>query len=250
MMRSDEIIKILERNLRFYIMRFASLDNIVRDINSEIRRYVSDCYYYVAEETIVENETEIENIRAMVERANDDVRCRVNDHEVCIAYIKMRRAVIELPGGRQFWLIMSYEINKAEETQEETQAKNETLSTPAPKCQKFGYRYTSRTGARTQYYLIDADTWVVLEPTRRESSKAGARGSDVYCLSEDKWNRVIVVKLERSNSGKLSYEVIAPPGLEKYARELEEILATCGDFREMEETVERYVEARRLSRGG
>ena len=109
---TDKITKILEKYLRFYIMRFASLDDIISDINEEIRRYVSDCYYYVAEEPFIVDEFEIENIRAMVERAHDDVRCRADDREVSIAYIKMRRAVIELPNGYQFWLIMSYEINK------------------------------------------------------------------------------------------------------------------------------------------
>ena len=118
------------------------------------------------------------------------------------------------------------------------------------RCEKYYYRKNINMPGRTKYYLIDAGEWKILRPTRTERSRTKAHGDDVYCLPEEEWKRVVVVELERSNSGKLSYEVIAPPGLEKYARELEEILATCGDFREMEETVERYVEARRLSRGG
>jgi hypothetical protein len=113
-MKSDEIVKVLERNLRFYSTGFFDMDIIIRDINEEIKRHISaDCYYYVAEEPRIESEIEIENIKAKVERAHDDVRCRVNDHEVCIAYIKMRRAVIKLFDGREYWLILSYEIEKA-----------------------------------------------------------------------------------------------------------------------------------------
>ena len=112
-MRSDEIIKVLERNLRFYSTGFFDEDVITRDINEEIKRHISaDCYYYVAEEPFIENEIEIENygIRMIVERAHDDVRCSNES----IAYIKMRRAVVELPSGHQFWLVMSYEITPGE----------------------------------------------------------------------------------------------------------------------------------------
>jgi hypothetical protein len=115
------------------------------------------------------------------------------------------------------------------------------------KCETYYYRRNIGMPGRTLYILIDTGTWQVLEPTRKERSKTGAHGEDVYCLSEEVWNRVVVVALERSNSGKLSYEVIAPPGLEKYARELEELLQAASSFWEMEETVEMWVKGHRLA---
>jgi hypothetical protein len=116
-------------------------------------------------------------------------------------------------------------------------------------CREYSYRYNIKAPGRTKHYLIDATTWEVLRPTRTERSKTGAHGEDVYCLSEEVWGRVVVVALERSNSGKLRYKVIAPPGLEKYKEELEELLAKCGSFWEMEETIEMWAEAHHLGRG-
>jgi hypothetical protein len=109
-----EVIDIVTRNLRFYGSRFASLDDIVSDINDEIKRYAKlNCYYYVAEEPIVDDEVidEHHEVRMRIERAHDDVRCLAGDHEVSVAFIKVRRAVVEF-GGRQYWLILGYESER------------------------------------------------------------------------------------------------------------------------------------------
>jgi hypothetical protein len=116
------------------------------------------------------------------------------------------------------------------------------------KCESYYYRNTIKTGAKTRYYLVDVDAWEVLKPSRRERSKTGAHGEDIYCLEPEKWRNIIVVALKRSNSGKLSYEVIAPPGLEKYKGGLEELLRTASSFSEMEEAVETWVKAHYLAR--
>jgi hypothetical protein len=127
---------------------------------------------------------------------------------------------------------------------------------PTVRCVEYDYRHTLKTGARTQYYLIDTREWKILEPTRRERSRTGAHGEDVYCLSEEVWSRVVVIGLERSNSGKLKYWAGSdnPQLRDTVAKEIEELLALCGEFWEMEETVEKYVEAKRLAssfgRGG
>jgi hypothetical protein len=114
------------------------------------------------------------------------------------------------------------------------------------KCKSYYYRKTIKTGARTQYYLIDAQRWEVLEPTRRERSKTGANGEDIYCLEPEKWRNIIVVALKRSNSGKLHYKVYTEnPELEKYVRELEYLLSRRRGFWDMEVTVESWVEIHR-----
>jgi len=112
------VIDIVKRNLQFYSSRFVSLDELANDINDEIKRYVSaDCYYYVDEEPVVEDETHDEHheVRMRIERASDDVRCRIDDNEVSVAYVRVRRAVVELTGGSQWWLILSYKIEKNDE---------------------------------------------------------------------------------------------------------------------------------------
>jgi len=113
-------------------------------------------------------------------------------------------------------------------------------------CREYSYRYTIKTGARTQYYLIDVERWEILEPTRKERSKTGAHGKDIYCLSKDVWDRTITVLLERSNSGKLHYEVLIPHAeLERYKQELEYLLSRRRGFWDMEVTIESWVEIRR-----
>jgi hypothetical protein len=112
------VIDIIKRNLMFYSSRFASLDDVVGDINEEITKYAkAECYYYIAEEPLVEDEAidEHHNVRMRIERAHDDVRCRIDNHEVIIAYVRVRRAVVELVSGVQYWLILSYKIEKNDE---------------------------------------------------------------------------------------------------------------------------------------
>jgi hypothetical protein len=118
---------------------------------------------------------------------------------------------------------------------------------PTVKCEELYYRHTIKTGARTQYTVIDTEEWKILEPTRTERSRSGAHGKDVYCLPKEVWDRTITVLLQRSNSGKLHYEVLIPHAtFEKYRTELEALLALAGDFEEMEETVRKYVTLRKM----
>jgi hypothetical protein len=117
---------------------------------------------------------------------------------------------------------------------------------PTVRCVEYDYRYTIKTGARTKYYVIRADTWEIVEPTRKERSRNGAHGKDVYCMEPEKWRNIIVVALERSNSGKLHYEVYTENReLEKYVRELEYLLSRRRGFWDMEVTVESWVEIHR-----
>jgi len=117
------------------------------------------------------------------------------------------------------------------------------------RCEELYYRKTIKTGARTQYYVIRADTWEILEPTRVERSRTKAYGKDIYCLPKEVWDKTMTVLLERSNTGKLHYEVLIPrAGLEKYKLELEALLALAGSFSEMEEAIMKYVAMRRMVR--
>jgi hypothetical protein len=114
-------------------------------------------------------------------------------------------------------------------------------------CKDYAYRYNIKTAGRTQYFLVDTISWKILEPTRRERSRTGAHGRDVYCLPESAWEGVLVVKLERSNSGKLSYNVITySEKVMKYAVDLEMFLARGKDFDHMVAIIVKYVEIERL----
>ena len=95
--------------------------------------------------------------------------------------------------------------------------------------------------------MIRVDTWEILEPTRVERSRTKAHGVDIYCLEESAWDMTMVVRLERSNSGKLHYEVLIPRAdLKRYKLELEALLALATSFSEMEETVMKYVSMRKM----
>jgi hypothetical protein len=120
---------------------------------------------------------------------------------------------------------------------------------PKVKCEEFEYRSNIRTPGRTLYVLIDTSKWEIVRPTRKERSKTGAHGKDVYCLSEEMWSRVVVVRLARSNSGKLKYWAGSdnPQLRDTVAKELEEVLRTASSFEDMVETVEKYVEAKYLA---
>jgi hypothetical protein len=121
------------------------------------------------------------------------------------------------------------------------------LALEAPtKCVELYYRHTIKTGARTQYYVIDVERWEILRPTRVERSRTRAHGKDIYCLPKETWDKTITVLLERSNSGKLHFEVLIPRAeYEIYRGELEYLLSRRRDFWDMEVTVESWVELRR-----
>jgi len=112
----------------------------------------------------------------------------------------------------------------------------------------FEFRYTLKTGARTQYIVIDVEKWEILKPTRKVRSRTGAHGKDIYCLAPEKWVKTITVVLDRSNSGKLYYNVVVPRAeYEKYKNELIALLSVAGDFEEMVETVRNWVYTKKMA---
>ena len=121
------------------------------------------------------------------------------------------------------------------------------VQTQTTKCVEFSFRYTLKTGARTQYIVIDAEKWEILKPTRKERSRTGAHGKDVYCLTPEEWNKTITVVLVRSNSGKLYFDVAIPRAeYEKYRNEILDLLSASADLEEMIDLVQTYVRARKM----
>jgi len=121
------------------------------------------------------------------------------------------------------------------------------VQTQTTKCVEFSFRYTLKTGARTQYIVIDAEKWEILKPTRKERSRTGAHGKDVYCLTPEEWNKTITVVLVRSNSGKLYFDVAIPRAeYEKYRNEILDLLSASADLEEMVQTIDLYVRARKM----
>ena len=124
------------------------------------------------------------------------------------------------------------------------------LEVPRVKCEELYYRHNIKAAGRTRYIVIDTGRWEILKPTRVERSRTGAHGVDIYCLEESAWDMTMVVRLERSNSGKLRYGVEIPHAeYERYRLELEALLALATSFSEMEETIAKYVSMRRIIRG-
>jgi hypothetical protein len=99
----------VESWLKFYRMRFVDLDELQGILENAIRKDTGmDCYYYVDEDPIKEHREfyEPDGVRLDVEEAVDSVRCKVGDREVDLVYVRMKRGVVELPNGKQFWLIV------------------------------------------------------------------------------------------------------------------------------------------------
>jgi len=69
-------------------------------------------------------------------------------------------------------------------------------------CRNFSYRRTLKTGALTLTIVYDPIEKKILTPDRRSRSRSGAHGDDIYCLSKDQWEKVYVITLYQSNSGK------------------------------------------------
>ena len=121
------------------------------------------------------------------------------------------------------------------------------VQTQTTKCAEFSFRHTLKTSARTQYIVIDAEKWEILKPTRKERSRTGAHGKDVYCLTPEEWNKTITVVLVRSNSGKLYFDVAIPRAeYEKYRNEILDLLSASADLEEMIDLVQTYVRARKM----
>jgi len=93
-------------------------------------------------------------------------------------------------------------------------------------CRKFEFRRNLKTGGRTEVIVVKGGK--ILAPTRIERSRTYSHGTDIYCLQD--WSDTIIVKLYRSNSGKLSYEIESPS--EEIKRKLKNILETVSDFDE------------------
>ena len=69
-------------------------------------------------------------------------------------------------------------------------------------CRNFSYRRTLKTGALTLTIVYDPVTKNIVMPSRKDRSRSGAHGEDIYCLDKDLWNRVYIITLYQSNSGK------------------------------------------------
>jgi len=69
-------------------------------------------------------------------------------------------------------------------------------------CRNFSYRRTLKTGALTLTIVYDPVEKKIVMPSRKVRSRSGAHGEDIYCLDKDQWNRVYIITLYQSNSGK------------------------------------------------
>jgi hypothetical protein len=106
---SDEV----RSALVLYRKRFVVPDELRTVVESLVRReFGLRCYYYVDEEPVVESRQlrGPEGTRLAVERAWDTVRCELGGREVDVAYVRMRRGVVEFGTGGQFWLVLNLEV--------------------------------------------------------------------------------------------------------------------------------------------
>jgi hypothetical protein len=67
-------------------------------------------------------------------------------------------------------------------------------------CRQYYYRNNIKTPGLTETIIILGGR--VLKPNKTYRSRSGAHGEDIYCLSQEQWQRVWVVTFEQSNSGK------------------------------------------------
>jgi hypothetical protein len=86
-------------------------------------------------------------------------------------------------------------------------------------CREFEYRRTIKTNALT-VTLIVSNGGKILKPHSARYSKTGAHGTEVYCLTEDEWSKVWIVKLYQSNSGKRSAIIQAPENVKTIIEQL------------------------------
>jgi len=117
------------------------------------------------------------------------------------------------------------------------------------KCIEFPYRRNIKTSGRTESVVIDVEKLVILKPSRQVRSRTYSHGYDVYCLPEDLWGRVVVVILERSNSGKISHHIITygdDQKIRELKEQLDDVLSTSKDFDEMVGNIVMLVRANKL----
>ena len=70
-------------------------------------------------------------------------------------------------------------------------------------CREFAYRSTEM-GALTLTIVYDFANKTVVKPNKVVLSKSGTHGQHIYCLPPDMWDKLWVVRLEITNTGKRS----------------------------------------------
>jgi len=98
-------------------------------------------------------------------------------------------------------------------SQAQTQAQTQTKI-----CKRYYYRNCIKTPGFTETIVILDGK--VLRPSSIRRSKTGAHGEDIYCLSQEEWQRAWVIVFEQSNSGKPYVTTINVP---EHIKELIEI---------------------------
>ena len=78
-----------------------------------------------------------------------------------------------------------------------------TLRDGLKPCREFAYRSTEM-GALTLTIVYDFANKTVVKPNRVERSKSGTHGQHIYCLPPDMWDKLWVIRLEITNTGKRS----------------------------------------------
>jgi hypothetical protein len=109
-------------------------------------------------------------------------------------------------------------------------------------CREYPFRRNARGLGKTEYILFDTVVFQRIKPVRITRSRSGSHGFDMYCLPEETWKDIAVVRIEESTSGKLSYSIQS----QKPLTELEERLMLASSFNEMIGAVLTYL---RLKRG-
>ena len=117
-MSSMEVVKVKEvaelvRNwLWLHRLKFVDLDEFRKLLEFHISRNTGlDCYYYVDEHPTQTYRKFYDDIKFVVEESMDAVR--YGKHEVLV-YVEMKRGVVELPNGKQFWLVVDFAVEPNE----------------------------------------------------------------------------------------------------------------------------------------
>jgi hypothetical protein len=108
-------------------------------------------------------------------------------------------------------------------------------------CKEFPYRNNLRGYGKTEYILFDTVVYQTIRPTKIIRSRTGAHGFDIYCLPEEAWKDIAIVRVEVSNSGKLSYSIQSPIQL----HDLAQLLERASSFYEMIQIVHSYLRRKR-----
>jgi hypothetical protein len=109
---AGKVEDVVRSTLGMYRLRFVDLDELARVVEGYVRREAGlDCYYYVDEYPTTESREfyKPDGIRFDVEEAVDSVRCTIDGRELDLVYVRMRRGIVELANGKQFWLIVDVE---------------------------------------------------------------------------------------------------------------------------------------------